>query len=526
MNMTYNFSATQNNGRIVSSADGVTGENVSYTYDALNRLIAAATTGTGGVQWGESYSYDGFGNLTSKVPTKGTAPQVYPQVNSATNQARMIGDYGFDANGNWLGAGGSQSNTWNVENQLISNGAVDGSGNLLTYTYDPWGKRVLQYSVHAAGSQGSGTLYFYGISGQRLGSYQLNDYPPAYGGIIALTPMYIPQYFGKRMLVAMDRLGSVRNSQNGSMAYYPWGEERTTTPDGTDKFATYFRDGVTDGVGQDYAKARYYNNNFGRFWSPDPKGFKAANPKNPASWNRYAYVNGDPVNGIDPTGRIIKAPPDPGSAGGGDDGDYCLAVGDEDSIVDPCFGFTWASAGSLTEAPNGGGSSPQVWVSTLGSPTAAQIATLQAAFNDAMTRLSTPQCGGLFEGDALPSKLATTFADSALESTEYSIFAYPGVSTAVTISASQVGINPNGWFFAAPNSAANPGMVAIGVPSPTTPGQSSTVYLSPADLGAMILLHELGHETGVFGEDENNLQVNGQHTWAVLQSCFGMQAPQ
>ena len=40
------FSATQNNGRIVSSVDGVTGENVSYTYDSLNRLIAAATTGT------------------------------------------------------------------------------------------------------------------------------------------------------------------------------------------------------------------------------------------------------------------------------------------------------------------------------------------------------------------------------------------------------------------------------------------------------------------------------------------------
>jgi RHS repeat-associated protein len=270
------------------------------------------------------------------------------------------------------------------------------------------------------------------------------------------------------------------------MAYFPWGEERTTTTDGTDKFATYFRDGVTDGVGQDYANARYYNYGFGRFWSPDPGGLKAANPRNPASWNRYAYANSDPVNGNDPTGRIIVAPPDPGSSGVGDDGDYCLAVGDEDSIVDPCFGFTWASAASLTEAPGGGGgggSSPQVWVSTLGSPTAAQIATLQAAFNDAMTRLSTPQCGGLFEGDALPSNLATAFADIALESTEYSIYTYPDVPTAATFSATQVGINPNGWFFATPNSPANPGMVGFGVSSPTIPGQSRTVYLSPADLG-------------------------------------------
>jgi YD repeat-containing protein len=106
--MTYNFSATQNNGRIVSSVDGVTGENVSYTYDSLNRLIAAATTGTSGVQWGDSYTYDGFGNLTSKVPTKGAAPPASPQVDSTTNRARMIGDNGFDANGNWLGASANQ----------------------------------------------------------------------------------------------------------------------------------------------------------------------------------------------------------------------------------------------------------------------------------------------------------------------------------------------------------------------------------------------------------------------------------
>jgi RHS repeat-associated protein len=217
-----------------------------------------------------------------------------------------------------MGSGGSQINTWNVENQLISNGAVDGSGNLLTYTYDPWGKRVLQYSVCARCSQGSGTLYFYSISGQRLGSYQLNDYPPGYGGIIVLTPMYIPQYFGRRMLVAMDRLGSVRNSQNGSMAYYPWGEEElqsngTTTPDGTDKFGTYFRDSSVAGVGQDYANARYYNNNFGRFWSSDPGGIATADQKNPQSWKRYAYVNDDPVNGYDPTGKDVVLIFDPGS---------------------------------------------------------------------------------------------------------------------------------------------------------------------------------------------------------------------
>jgi len=38
-----------------------------------------------------------------------------------------------------------------------------------------------------------------------------------------------------------NRLGSVRNNAWGSglTAYYPWGEERTSTPDGTFKFGTY-----------------------------------------------------------------------------------------------------------------------------------------------------------------------------------------------------------------------------------------------------------------------------------------------
>jgi len=59
--------------------------------------------------WGESYSYDGFGNLTAKTGTGG-APTVTPQVNSSTNQASPGGDNGFDANGNWLGTGVIQAN--------------------------------------------------------------------------------------------------------------------------------------------------------------------------------------------------------------------------------------------------------------------------------------------------------------------------------------------------------------------------------------------------------------------------------
>ena len=67
MDMTYNYSSTQNNGRITSSVDAVTGENVTYGYDAWNRLTTATASG----MWSEAYGYDGFGNLTAKAGTGG-----------------------------------------------------------------------------------------------------------------------------------------------------------------------------------------------------------------------------------------------------------------------------------------------------------------------------------------------------------------------------------------------------------------------------------------------------------------------
>jgi hypothetical protein len=45
MDMQYTYSGTRNNGQITQSQDYVTGEQVNYTYDQLQRLIAAQTTG-------------------------------------------------------------------------------------------------------------------------------------------------------------------------------------------------------------------------------------------------------------------------------------------------------------------------------------------------------------------------------------------------------------------------------------------------------------------------------------------------
>jgi YD repeat-containing protein len=45
MDMEYRYSATQNNGQITQQKEWATGEEVTYQYDSLQRLISAVTTG-------------------------------------------------------------------------------------------------------------------------------------------------------------------------------------------------------------------------------------------------------------------------------------------------------------------------------------------------------------------------------------------------------------------------------------------------------------------------------------------------
>jgi len=66
----YRYPAA-NAGRISSKKDWISGEEVVYQYDELNRLIHAETTSAA---WGLSFSYDGFGNRTAQTVTKGSGP--------------------------------------------------------------------------------------------------------------------------------------------------------------------------------------------------------------------------------------------------------------------------------------------------------------------------------------------------------------------------------------------------------------------------------------------------------------------
>jgi RHS repeat-associated protein len=79
-------------------------------------------------------------------------------------------------------------------------------------------------------------------------------------------------------------------------------------------FATHNRNSCTT---VDYADQRFYASTYGRFNTPDP--YKASgSTRDPGSWNRYAYVGGDPVNFGDPSGlERAQALPNPYYSGNG-----------------------------------------------------------------------------------------------------------------------------------------------------------------------------------------------------------------
>ncbi|MCE5246902.1 RHS repeat-associated core domain-containing protein, partial [bacterium] len=55
-------------------------------------------------------------------------------------------------------------------------------------------------------------------------------------------------------------------------------------------------------TGLDYMLARYYASSAGAFLTVDPLD-ASAKAADPLSWNRYAYVRGNPLNRVDPTGE-------------------------------------------------------------------------------------------------------------------------------------------------------------------------------------------------------------------------------
>jgi len=293
----YVYSPTQNNGRITQRTGY--GETVTYSYDSLNRLSAASST----AGWGTGYAYDGFGNLTDKNVTAGSAPSLHVTISPTTNQIQCCqGTY--DNNGNLLGANNGYQSGYQYDAENRTTAVLNlNTGNDL-YGYDPSNLRV--YKKEPSGKE---WMFFYGAGGELLASYFWVG--TTWQGSNSL-------YFAGRRVDAVDRLGS--EVVSGTNGYYPYGEQYKTTTQDAFSFATYYRDQTS---GLDYAKNRYYSNIIGRFLSADPS--KSASLADPGTWNRYTYAGNDPANLNDPTGLMNNCPNGYTTSNPSDDGTtYCI----------------------------------------------------------------------------------------------------------------------------------------------------------------------------------------------------------
>ncbi len=499
-NLSYNYPTGTDNGKISSMSNAISGETVTYTYDSLNRLLTANGSG-----WGEQYGFDGFGNLLSKTVTAGSGPSLSQAVSATTNQ--IVGQ-SYDANGN-TGSG------YDVENRLIS--AAGG----VQYGYDAQNRRTWVWSggSDAYGNPNAYLVNLYSPGGQKLGSYQINTYNTAESGVeltTCSTLMTSDQYFGSRRLAVIDQLGSAGNSSTSGGTYFPWGEPKgTTNPQNAWGFATYWTDSAT---GLDYANNRYYSNAYGRFMTPDP--YRASGgPADPQSWNRYAYTRGDPVNRFDPAGLDDCSPGDTLPCSTTVNGGSSNPPEGWDMYPD---GYGWGAYNNQYDSGKYAAhlAAPLVAPGTTQEQQSALVAGLDSAWAHIV---SNPGCAGFLTGNSAGGYNATLERLAyTLDNTTYtfaSLASGSGTAAQTTEPGNQVTINTSGAFFSLPLFPGSSGPFSVSTTN--SQGQvTSYLFTNIAALDAMILLHELGHETGVLQPDLDDNTANATNTADIVQNCF------
>ncbi len=298
-----NLVATKNNGQL-AKIDSIIGTAQQWTqkfsYDAIGRLSSANEYrgDTGTLSYAQQFDYDRFGNLYRKAQNNQTGLLITPiedsDISKTTN--RFTTGTAYDNAGNVTqdtkfrslnlsyDANGRVFKTSNTDNTNPANSVYDAAGNRVATQVD-----------------GVWSFFIYDIGGKLVSEY---------GGLAAMDE-------GGVKYVMQDRQGSARAilSNTGTvqsrMDFTAFGEEigfgvglRTTgqgfgaTNGFSQKYGLTERDKAT---GLDHTWFRKNENRAGRWISPDPYN-GSMNLGNPQSFNRYAYVQNDPINLVDPSG--------------------------------------------------------------------------------------------------------------------------------------------------------------------------------------------------------------------------------
>ncbi|MGD0831042.1 MAG: RHS repeat-associated core domain-containing protein [Terracidiphilus sp.] len=267
----------------------------AYTADDLSRLASA----TCGSAWAQTFAYDAFGNIA-----KGGSSSYAAAYNAITNQVSSgISPLPtYDANGNQLESTGLSSISWNAAGQPATVTAL--TGGPINGAYDALGRLVET-------AQGSTyTQFIFSPSGAKMAVVQ--------GGTLTKETIPLPggetavyNASGLNYIRHTDWLGSSRlattwaHAVYSKEAYAPFGEtyNEAGTPDRS--FTGQDQDTVTGSTGTGIYDFlfRKYDPSAGRWLSPDPAGWSVVDQTDPQSFNRYAYVENQPLSLVDPNGE-------------------------------------------------------------------------------------------------------------------------------------------------------------------------------------------------------------------------------
>ena len=281
-------------GELTRTATDEAGNVTTYDYDGLNRLVWATTKDPAGATTADyGYIYDANGNRTQSV-VNGTASSIYGY--NAANQLVSSGGAGwgsYDGAGNQTSDGTGMWFSYNAKSQTSSITPKGGSALNLAYADVDQTERVQVGNKTVV----SGLFGPADVSDASGSTHYTRDND---GNLISQRTASGTHYY------LLDKLGSVVGLTDAAGAvvnryhYDPYGNitSASATAPNPWRFAGGWHD---DETGLTKFGARYYDPKIGRWTQQDPVAGSIADP---GTLNRYAYVAGDPVNFVDPTGTI------------------------------------------------------------------------------------------------------------------------------------------------------------------------------------------------------------------------------
>lgn len=297
----------------------VDSQTCSYSHDDLGR-IAAANCGSA---WSQGFVFDPFGNLVKSGSISFGQAGGYNQKNQIAINGGFTPNY--DGDGNLLDdpvIPTRNANVYDAEGRPVT---LEGN----SFVYDALERRVAappgDYAYlpdgRLAAEVGSTSAEFVVLPGGDTAAYQNGSL----------------QYVRRSDWLGSGRL--LTNPTGGlfwSTAYAPYGE--TYASAGPAAIASFASQTLWDTSTANYGfPMREYNGIQGRWWSPDPAGHDAVDPNRPQTWNRYAYVTGNPLGATDPTGldEVLYQPHQVSSLGCKWDGieTDCGGVNPQDSVA-------------------------------------------------------------------------------------------------------------------------------------------------------------------------------------------------